>query len=95
MFDSVRGPLQSVSVLSFGGLSLPCSALVLSTLVWIILTWSVMFLVFWMVVSVVERTVDWDLLTVIEHMVIQRDVESVRISKVKGHADDDMVGCCG
>ena len=34
---------------------------------------------------------DGDLLTVIERMIHQRGVRSVRISKVKGHADDDMV----
>ena len=32
-----------------------------------------------------------DLLTVIERMILQRGVESVRIFKVKGHADEDMV----
>ena len=31
------------------------------------------------------------LLTIIEHMVRQKGVDSVRISKVEGHADDDMV----
>ena len=38
-----------------------------------------------------ELTFDGDLLTVIERMIHQRCVRSVRISKVKGHADDDMV----
>ena len=38
-----------------------------------------------------ELTFDGDLLTVIERMIHQRGVRSVRISKVKGHADDDMV----
>ena len=38
-----------------------------------------------------ELTFDGDLLLVIERMIQQRGVRSVRISKVKGHADDDMV----
>ena len=38
-----------------------------------------------------ELTIDGDLLTVIERMIHQRGVRSVRISKVKGHADGDMV----
>ena len=38
-----------------------------------------------------ELTIDGDLLTVIEKMIFQRGIESVRFSKVKGHADDDMV----
>ena len=65
LFDSVHGPQQSVP--------LPCSAL--SIWVWITLMLSVMFLVFWIVVSVVdlfELTIDGDLLTIIERMVIQR-----------------------
>ena len=36
-------------------------------------------------------TVDGDLLTVIEKMILQRGIRSVGISKVKGHADDEMV----
>ena len=38
-----------------------------------------------------ELTFDGDLLIVIERMIQQRGVRSVKISKVKGHADDDMV----
>ena len=38
-----------------------------------------------------ELTFDGDLLTVIEKMIHQKGIRSVRISKVKGHADDDMV----
>ena len=36
-------------------------------------------------------TFDEDLLTIIERMVHQRCVQSVKVSKVEGHADDDMV----
>ena len=38
-----------------------------------------------------ELTFDGDLLIFIERMVHQRGVQSVMVSKVKGHADDDMV----
>ena len=38
-----------------------------------------------------EFTIDGDLLTVIERIILQRSVQSVRISKVTGDADDDMV----
>ena len=38
-----------------------------------------------------QLTFDGDLLIVIERMIQQRGVQSVKISKVKGHADDDMV----
>ena len=41
--------------------------------------------------SAFELTFDGDLLTVIERMIHQRCVRSVRISKVKEHADEDMV----
>ena len=43
------------------------------------------------VVSLFELTIDGVLLTVIEKMILQRSIESIRISEVKGHADDDMV----
>ena len=35
-----------------------------------------------------ELSIDGDLLALIEKMILQRGVESVRISKIKGHADD-------
>ena len=38
-----------------------------------------------------ELTFDGDFITVIERMIHQRGVRSVRVSVVKGHADDDMV----
>ena len=38
-----------------------------------------------------ELTSGGDLLTVVEKMILRRGIRSVRISKVKGHADDDMV----
>ena len=41
-----------------------------------------------------ELTVDGDLLTVIERTILQRSVQPVKISKFKGHADDDMVAVC-
>ena len=94
LFDSVHGPLQSVQRAELWGviLALQCSCAVhlgvdnLNVVRHVsrILDGRVGRRPF-------ELTVDGDLLTIIEHVVIQRDVESVRISKVKGHADDDMV----
>ena len=86
------------SVLGFGESSLFCSALLLFICEFMILMWSVMFLVFWMVallVGTLELAVDGDLLTVIERRILQRAVQSVRISQVKGHVDDDMVAVGG
>ena len=67
-----------------------CSAHLLFIWVLTISMLFVTFLVFWMVALLV-LTVDGDLLTVIERMILQRSVQSVWISKVEGHADDDMV----
>ena len=55
---------------------------------------SVMFLGFWrfvFLVGLLSLLFDGGLLTIIERMVHQRGVQSVKVSKVKGHADDDMV----
>ena len=38
-----------------------------------------------------ELTFDGDLLIIIERMILLRGVQNVKITKVKGHADDDMV----
>ena len=81
------------SVLSFGVSFSPCSALLLFILVLIILMLCVMFPGFLegrMSDKPFELTFDGDLLTIIERMVHQRGVQSVKVSKVKGHADDDM-----
>ena len=43
------------------------------------------------VVSPFELVNDGDLLLLIEHMLRRRGLDTVRISKVKGHADDGMV----
>ena len=73
------------SVLSFGGLFLPCSAPLLFILVFSrILEGRVPCRPF-------ELTFDVDFLTIIERMIHLRGVQSTRVSKVKGHADDDMV----
>ena len=95
LFNSIRGPLQSVQRAELWGviLALQCSSAV-SILVLTISTLFVMSLGFWRVVFLVgpfELTFDGDLLTIIERMVHQRCVQSVKVSKVKGHADDDMV----
>ena len=94
LFDSVRGPLQSVQRAQLWEVILPlqCSSAVhlgVDNLE---------------VVGHVSRildgqagrepfglTIDGDLLTVIERIILQSGVQSVRTSQVKGHADDDMV----
>ena len=92
LFDSVRGPLQSVQRAELWGviLALQCSSAVhlgVDNL---------------NVVRHVSRilegprrpfelTFDGDLLTIIDRMVHQREVRSVKIYKVKGHAGDDLV----
>ena len=82
------------SVLSFGVLFLPYSAPLLFILVLTILMLSVMFLGFWRVAfpcRPFELTFDEDLLTIIVRMIHLRGVQKTKVSKVKGHADDDMV----
>ena len=44
-----------------------------------------------MVLSLFELVKDGDLLLLIERMLHRRGLDTVRISKVKGHADEDMV----
>ena len=94
LFDSVRGPLQSVRRAELWViLALQCSSAVhlgvdnlnVVRQVSRILDGRVACRLF-------ELTVDGDLLTVIERMILQRGVQSVWISEVEGHADDDMVG---
>ena len=91
LFNSVRGPLPSVQRAELWGviLALQCSSAVhlgVDNL-------NVVRHVSRILDGRVDRgpfelAVDGDLLTKVEHVV---SVESVRISKVKGHADDDMV----
>ena len=38
-----------------------------------------------------ELPKDWDLLLLIDRMIRRRGADTVRISKVRGHADEDMV----
>ena len=70
------------------------SLLVLFTWVLTILVSFVMLVVYWTVVvvlSLFELVNDGDLLLLIERMLHLRGLDTVRISKVKGHADDGMV----
>ena len=94
LFDSIRGPLQSVQRAELWGviLALQCSSAVhlgvdnLNVVRHVsrILEGRVPCRPF-------ELTFGGDLLTIIERMVHQRGVQSVKVSKVKSHADDDMV----
>ena len=44
-----------------------------------------------MVLSLFELVTDGDLLLLTERMLHRRGLDTIRISKVKGHADEDMV----
>ena len=81
LFDSIRGPLQSVQRAELWGviLALQCSSAI--HLGVDILN----------VVRHVFRILDGRVACRPEKMILQRGFRSVRISKVKGHADDDMV----
>ena len=94
MFDSIRGPLQSVQRAELWG----CYFLHHNAplpFIWVLtISMFVMFLEFLdgrARSQAFELTFDGGLLTVIEKMILQRGIRSVRISEVKGHADDDMV----
>ena len=94
LFDSVRGPLQSVQRAELWGviLALQCSSAVhlgVDNL-------NVVRLVSRLLdgrapVRPLELTVDGDLLGIIERMIQLRGVQGIKVTKVKGHADDDMV----
>ena len=94
LFDSIRGPLQSVQRAELWGviLALQCSSAVhlgvdnLNVVRHVsrILEGRVSCRPF-------ELTFDGDLLIIIERMIHLRGVQSTKVSKVKGHADDDMV----
>ena len=90
LFDSIRGPLQSVQRAELWCLAvhLCCSSGVdnLNVVRHVSRTLDGL-----AGRKPFELTVDGDLLTVIGRMILQRGVQSVRISKVEGHADDDMV----
>ena len=93
MFDSIRGPLQSVQRAELWRviLALQCSSAIhlgVDNL-------NVVRHVSWIfdgrvACRLFELTFDGDLLTVIEKMFLQRGIRTVWISKVKGQADDDM-----
>ena len=76
------------SVLNFGVLFLLCSAPLVFILVLTILT---RILEGRVPCRPFELTFDGDLLVIIERMIHLRSVQSTKVSKVKGHADDDMV----
>ena len=94
LYDSIRGPLQSVQRAELWGviLALQCSSAVhlgvdnLNVVRHVsrILEGRISCRPF-------ELTFDGDLLIIIERMIQLRGVQSTKVSKVKGHADDDMV----
>ena len=86
LFNLFRG-------LRCGGSFWLCSPLVRFTLVLIILVLFGMLGACWMVAVVLpfELVNDGDLLLLIERMLHLRGLDTVRVSKVKGHADEDMV----
>ena len=94
LFDSIRGPLQSVQRAELWGviLALQCSSAIhlgvdnLNVVRHVsrILEGRIPCRPF-------ELTFDGDLLTIIERMIHLKGVQSTKVSKVKGHADDDMV----
>ena len=94
LFDSIRGPLQSVQRAELRGviLALQCSSAVhlgvdiLSVVRHVSRIWEGR-----MSGRPFELTFDVDLLTIIERMIQLRGIQNVKITKVKGHADDDMV----
>ena len=94
LFDSIRGPLQSVqrAELWVVILALQCSSAVHLSVDNLNVVCHVSRILDGRVACrPFELTFDVDLLTIIERMVYQRGIQSVKISKVKGHADDDMV----
>ena len=98
LFDSIRGPLQSVHRSELWGviLALHCSSAVhLDVDNLNVVRHVSRFLEGRVSDEPLELTFDGDLLAVIERMVHQRGVQYVKISRVKGHADDDMVAWVG
>ena len=94
LFDSVRGPLQSVQRVELWGviLALQCfSAVHLGVDNLNVVRHVSRILEDRVPCRPFELTFDGDLLTIIVRMVQQRGVQSVKVSKVKGHADDDTV----
>ena len=83
LFDSIRGPLQSVQRAELWGVILALQCLLLCCSSWI-LEGRVPCRPF-------ELTFDGVVLTIIERMIHLRGDQSTKVSKVKGHADDDMV----
>ena len=94
LFDSIRGPLLSVQRAEFCGviLALQCSSAVhlgvdsLNVVRHVSRTWEGR-----VPCRPFELTFDGDLLTIEERMIHLRCVQSTKVSKVEGHADDDMV----
>ena len=94
LFDFIRGPLQSVQRAELWGviLALQCSSAVHLGVDNLNVVRHVSRILEGRVpCRPVELTFDVDLLTIIERMVHQRGVQSVKVSKLKGHADDGMV----
>ena len=95
LFDSIRGPLQSVQRSELWGviLALQCSSAVHLGVDNLNVVRHVSRILEGRVSSrPCELTFDGDLLIfIIERMIQLRGVQSTKVSKVKGHADDDMV----
>ena len=94
MFDSVRGPLQYVQRAELWGviLALQCSSAIhLGVDNLNVVRHVSRFLEGRASVRPLELTVDGDLLIIIERMIQLRGVQGLKITKVKGHADEDMV----
>ena len=89
-FDRFLGLFNLFKWLKCGESFWPCRLLVPFTLVLIILVLFVMLVVYCGPIPF-ELVNDGDLLFKIERMLHLRGLDTVRISKVKGHADEDMV----
>ena len=94
MYDSVRGPLQSVQRAELWGVILALqssSAVHLGVDNLNVVRHVSRILDGRVACRPFKLTFDGDLFIVTERMIQQRGVRSVKISKVRGHADDDMV----
>ena len=94
LFDSIRGPLQSVQRAELWGviLALQCSSAVhLGVDNLNVVRHVSRFLEGRVSDKPLELTFDGDLLIIIEKMIQLRGAQNLKITNVKGHADDDMV----
>ena len=94
LFDSIRGPVQSVQRAELWGviLALQCSSAVHLGVDNLNVVRHVSRLLEGRISGKpFELTFDGDLLIIIERMIQLRGAQNLKITKVKGHADDDMV----